>query len=120
MTYTGIGTGTLDGVSFLNKAFTITALADTANIVTSGSDKYNAHTSTTFTLADVIFAFSVDIASSVGKQLFGLDLLGDNPAAQALLQRLGENPNVRAIAATRDAGMPAFVAKMRARLQAAG
>jgi glutathione S-transferase len=74
----------------------------------------------TFSLADVIFAFSVDIASGVGKQLFGLDLLGDNPAAQSLLQRLGENPNVKAIAATRDAGMPAFVAKMRARFQAAG
>jgi len=71
----------------------------------------------TFTLADIVFLYSVDLAATVGKQLFGLDLLGDLPAAQALLQRLGENPHVKAIAARRDAGMPAFVAAVRARLQ---
>ena len=74
----------------------------------------------TFTLADIVFLYSIDIAASVGKQVFGLDLLGDFPGAQALLQKLGENPHVKAIAAKRDAGMPVFVAAMRARLQGAG
>ena len=73
----------------------------------------------TFTLADIVFLYSVDLADTVGKQLFGLDLLGGLPAAQSLLQRLNENPHVKAIAARRDAGMPAFVAAVRARLAAA-
>jgi glutathione S-transferase len=72
----------------------------------------------TFTMADIVFLYSVDLAATVGKQLFGLDLLGDLPAARALLQRLGENPHVKAIAAKREAGTAAFVAAVRARLQA--
>ena len=71
----------------------------------------------TFTLADIVFLYSVDLAATVGKQLFGLDLLGDLPAARTLLQLLGENPHVKAIAAKREAGTPAFVAAVRARLQ---
>jgi glutathione S-transferase len=74
----------------------------------------------TFTVADIVFMFSVDLAAGVGKQLFGLDLLADMPAAQALLQRLGEYPHAKAIVARRDAGMPAFIAAMRARFQGAG
>jgi glutathione S-transferase len=73
----------------------------------------------TFTLADIVFLYSVDLAAMVGKRLFDLDLFAEFPAAQALLQRLGENPNVKAIAATRDAAMPGFIAAMRARAQAA-
>lgn len=67
------------------------------------------------TTADVMFLYSVDLAAGVGKQLFGLDLLGDMPAAQALLLTLGENPHAKSIAATRDASMPGFIAAMRAR-----
>ena len=92
MSYTGTGTGTLNGVSFLNKAFTITALADTANIGTFGIEKYNAHTSTTFTIAGVgsgsiattLYTISVgdfprtlDLSTATnsdsGNKLFGLD-----------------------------------------------
>jgi len=73
----------------------------------------------TFTLADIVFLYSVDLATVVGKQLFGLDLLGTIPAAMALLQRLGENAHVKAIAAKREAGRPAFVSAVRARLQGA-
>jgi glutathione S-transferase len=72
------------------------------------------------TIADVMFLYSVDLAAGVAKQLFGLDLLADMPAAQALLLQLGENPHARSIAATRDAGMPGFIAAMRARFQGAG
>jgi glutathione S-transferase len=70
------------------------------------------------TMADIVFFYSVDIAATVGKQVFGLDLLADLPAAQALLARLGENPHACKIAAQREAAMPAFVAAMRARFQA--
>jgi glutathione S-transferase len=73
----------------------------------------------TFTLADIVFLYSVDLAALVGRQLFGLDLLGDLPAAQALLQRLNDIPHVQAIAARREAGTPAFIAAVRARLQGA-
>jgi glutathione S-transferase len=73
----------------------------------------------TFTLADIVFLYSVDLAVTVGEQLFSLDLLEELPAAQALLTQLNENPHVQAIAAKRDAGLPAFVASVRARLQAA-
>ena len=40
--------------------------------------------------------------------------LAELPAAVELLQRLGENANVQGIAARRDAGMPAFIARIRA------
>ena len=73
----------------------------------------------TFTLADIVFLYSVDLAASVGKQLFGLDLLGELPAAKSLLAKLGENPHVKRLAANRDAGLPAFIATVQARLQAA-
>jgi glutathione S-transferase len=70
-----------------------------------------------FTLADIVFLYSVDLGATVAKQLFGLDLLGDMPAAQSLLQKLNENPHVRDIAAKRDAAMPAFIAAASARFQ---
>jgi glutathione S-transferase len=72
------------------------------------------------TIADIMFLYSVDLAAGVGRQLFGVDLLADMPAAQALLQQLGDNPHARSIAATRDAGMPGFIAAMRAKYQGAG
>ncbi len=72
------------------------------------------------TIADVMFLYSVDLAAGVAKQIFGLDLLADMPAAQALLLQLGDNPHAKSIAATRDAGMPGFIAAMRARFQGAG
>jgi glutathione S-transferase len=73
----------------------------------------------TFTLADIYFLYSVDLAATVGKQLFGLDLIGDLPGAQSLLKRLGENPNVQSLAASRDAALPDFIAAASARIKAA-
>ncbi|RPI16685.1 MAG: glutathione S-transferase family protein [Lysobacterales bacterium] len=72
-----------------------------------------------FTLADVVFAYSADLANTVSKQLFGIDHLARLPAAAALMQRLTENAHYRAIAARRDAGLPTFIATMQARLAAA-
>jgi glutathione S-transferase len=68
-----------------------------------------------FTLADIVFLYSVDLAALVGQRQFGLDLLADFPAARALLQRLGEIPHVQAIARKRDAATPGFIAAIRAR-----
>jgi len=73
-----------------------------------------------FTLADIVFLYSVDLGAAVARQLFDLDALGDLPAAGALLQKLGERPHVQAIAARRDAARPGFIAAMRARLQGGG
>jgi glutathione S-transferase len=72
-----------------------------------------------FTLADIVFLYGAPIANTVAQRLFGVDALGEMPAARALLQRLGENPNVQAIARNHDAAMPAFIAAMRAKVQAA-
>ena len=73
-----------------------------------------------FTLADIVFLYSVDLGAAVARQLFDLDALGDLPAAGALLQKLGERPHVQAIAARRDAARPGFIAAMRARFQGGG
>jgi hypothetical protein len=54
-----------------------------------------------FTLADILFLYSVELGASVGKLVFGLDLLGDFVAATALLQQLGKNSNVQQLAARR-------------------
>ncbi|MGY2260492.1 glutathione S-transferase family protein [Pseudomonas sp. SDO55104_S430] len=67
-----------------------------------------------FTLADLYFLYSVDLAVDVGKRLFGIDYLMGMPGATALLQRLAENPNVQKIAADRVAEAPAFLARVRA------
>ncbi len=73
-----------------------------------------------FTLADIVFLYSVDLGAAVAQQLFGLDLLGEIPGAGQLLQRLAQNPNVSGIAASRDAAMPAFIASARERYRSAG
>ncbi|WP_338474028.1 glutathione S-transferase [Pseudomonas sp. MS646] len=66
-------------------------------------------------IADLYFLYSVSPALQVGKKLFDLDLLAELPAAQALMERLGQNPHVQRIAADRDAGMPEFLAKVAAK-----
>lgn len=70
-----------------------------------------------FTIADIMFLYSVDIAALVAQRQFGLDVLADLPAARDLLRRLGENPNVQMIAKRRDAETPGFIAAIRARFQ---
>ena len=72
-----------------------------------------------FTLADIVFLYSADLASTVAKILFDMQPLADWPEANELLQRLGENPHVRTIARNREAARPAFVEAVKARLPAA-
>jgi glutathione S-transferase len=76
-------------------------------------------TGSQFTLADVVFLYSVDLAATVSKLMFGIEPLADWPQAQALLQRLGESPHVQMIARSREAARPAFVEAVKARLAAA-
>lgn len=68
-----------------------------------------------FTLADLYFMYSLNLACGVGEKLFGLDLLAEYPAAKALLERLHAMPNARKVAADREAAMPAFMAMIAAK-----
>lgn len=68
-----------------------------------------------FTLADVYFMYSVDLACAVGGKLFGLDLLAELPKAKALLKTLQDLPNAQRVAADKDAAMPAFMAMIAAK-----
>ncbi|NBA94357.1 glutathione S-transferase family protein [Pseudomonas sp. R5(2019)] len=65
------------------------------------------------TIADLFFVYSVDLASAVGKKVFGLDLLEEFPQAKALLERLQQTPHAQKIAADKEAQMPAFLAMVR-------
>ncbi|WP_460132933.1 glutathione S-transferase family protein [Pseudomonas sp. S1_E04] len=68
-----------------------------------------------FTIADLYFLYSLDLARGVGEKLFGLDLLAELPKAKALLERLHEMPNAKKVAADREAAMPAFMAMIAAK-----
>ena len=68
-----------------------------------------------FTLADLYFMYSVDLACAVGGKLFGLDLLAELPKAKALLKKLQDLPNARRVAADKEAAMPAFMAMVAAK-----
>ena len=72
-----------------------------------------------FTLADIVFLYSADLANTVAKLLFNTDHLAGWPQAAALLERLGQNPHVQMLARNREAGRPAFVEAVKARLAAA-
>ncbi|MEB0043879.1 MULTISPECIES: glutathione S-transferase [unclassified Pseudomonas] len=66
-------------------------------------------------LADVYFLYSVPLACGVAQKLFGIDLLAELPAAKALLDHLGQNPNVQRIAKDKEAAMPGFMAMVASR-----
>jgi len=64
------------------------------------------------TVADLYFAFSVDLARAVGKKVYGVDVLEDFPQAQALLELIGQNPHVLAINEAKAAQFPTFLEKV--------
>jgi len=68
-----------------------------------------------FTLADIMFLYSIEPAATVAQRLFGLDVFAELPGSRELLQRLHQLPNVQALAQRTAAEMPAFVAAVRAR-----
>jgi len=67
-----------------------------------------------FTLADIYFMFSVDLAQTVGERLFDIDLLSEVYGAKDLLARLNELPNARRVAADKQAELPAFLQRIQA------
>ena len=67
----------------------------------------------TFTLADIYFLYSMDLAATVGQKLFGLDLLAELPGAAELFTLLRQNPHVQQIEADKNQEMAAFLAKVR-------
>lgn len=71
-----------------------------------------------FTLADIVFFFCVELGVTVGKRLFGIDLLDEMPEAKSLLAILNTNPNVQKIVTARDAGMAGFLAAVKAKMTA--
>jgi len=73
-----------------------------------------------FTVADLYFLYSINLAQQVSEALFGLDLLGELPRAQELLDRLARNPNVQRVAADREADWPLFMARVQAVGRATG
>lgn len=65
-----------------------------------------------FTVADLYFFFSVDLARAVGKKVHGVDVLEDFPQAVALLELIGQNPHVAAINEAKAAQFPTFLEKV--------
>jgi glutathione S-transferase len=68
-----------------------------------------------FTIADLYFMYSMNLALGVGEKLFGMDLLAELPKAKGLLARLNEMPNAQKVEAGRQAAMPAFMAMIAAK-----
>nr|WP_286945338.1 glutathione S-transferase [Pseudomonas sp. UBA6718] len=68
-----------------------------------------------FSLADLYFLYSIDLAEAVAHKVLGFDLLESFPAARELFQRLQQSPHVQLIAAQKEAGMAAFMAHLRSR-----
>ncbi|MBF7073569.1 glutathione S-transferase family protein [Glaciecola sp. MH2013] len=60
------------------------------------------------TAADIFFLYSADLASSVAKKLFDVDLLDEAPGAKDLMNKLNAMPEVQKVAAERKAAQPAF------------
>ena len=66
-----------------------------------------------FTVADLYFLYSVDLAAMVAKKLFDVDVLADMPKARALLALLAKNPNVQRVAAERTEDIPLFLERIK-------
>ncbi|MFJ3521561.1 glutathione S-transferase family protein [Pseudomonas sp. NPDC090203] len=66
-----------------------------------------------FTLADIYFMYSVDLAQQVAQQLFGLNLIDEVMGARQLLAQLNDRPNARIIAADREVDYPLFLERVR-------
>jgi glutathione S-transferase len=66
-----------------------------------------------FSLADIYFMYSVDLAQQVGEQLFGLNLLDEVAGAKGLLERLNDRHCAQLVAADREADFPIFLERVR-------
>lgn len=66
-----------------------------------------------FSLADLYFLYSVDLAVVVAAKAFDTDVLADWPQARALFELLKANPHVQKIEEDKQQEMAAFLAKVR-------
>jgi len=66
-----------------------------------------------FTLADIYFLYSMDLAVTVADKLFDLDLLAELPGATELFALLRQNPLVQQIEVEKGEEMAAFLKKVR-------
>ena len=69
------------------------------------------------TAADIMFAFSADLAAAVARKLFDVDLLDHAPGAAELLQKIAQMPEFQEIAQARKAATPAFHEYLRKALK---
>lgn len=66
-----------------------------------------------FTVADLYFLYSMDLAAQVAQKLFDLDIWSAMPEAKALLELLEQNPNVQKVAAERAEDIPLFLERIK-------
>ena len=65
--------------------------------------------SNSFSFADVVFIFSIDLASLVAKKLFGLNLLEGFDEAQILIEKLNQRPHIKSILKEKNQALTAFI-----------
>lgn len=58
--------------------------------------------------ADIMFFYSADLASTVAKKLYDIDLLAQAPGAKELMQTLNSLPEAQQILSDKKAAQPAF------------
>jgi glutathione S-transferase len=64
----------------------------------------------TMSAADIMFMYSMDLASSVAHKLYDIDLFEHAPGSKELMQRLKAMPEAKIISADKEAAGPAFQA----------
>lgn len=62
----------------------------------------------TFTVADIFFLYSMELAAPVARKLYQIDLLAEAPGAKELMAKLNAMPEVQKIATDKRAATPAF------------
>lgn len=62
-----------------------------------------------FTLADIVFIYSIDLARLVTNKLFDVDLLEGFNEAKQLIEKLHQRPHVIKVLAERDEALAAFI-----------
>ena len=62
-----------------------------------------------FSMADIVFIYSIDLAYSVAKKLFDIDLLENMDAVKMLIEKLKQRPHVICVLKERDAALAAFI-----------
>lgn len=72
-----------------------------------------------FSLADIVFLYTVSLGLVVADKLHGINPLADCPQALTLLGRLRERPHVQTLTKASDAAIGDFIAKTRARFESA-